>query len=105
MYSAHLWCNYLRSSNNKIRVACNNAFRSLHGIRRYRHVSTRLCQVYANIPTFDAHMRKGVYGFYRRIELSENLIIIAHSNVLFRFKIFSHVNPFVPKVEILENFL
>ena len=65
MYSA-LSCIYLRSSNNKIRVACNNAFRSLHGIARY--VSTRLCQVYANIPTFDAHMRNSVYGFYRRIE-------------------------------------
>ena len=34
-------------------------------------------------------MRKGVYGFYRRIGLSENLIIIANSDVLFRFKIFS----------------
>ena len=37
-------------------------------------------------------MRKGVYGFYRRIELSENLIIIiANSDVLFCFKIFIHV--------------
>ena len=45
-----------------------------------------MCQVYANIPTFDAHMRKGVYGFYRRIELSQDLIIIANSDVLFLFK-------------------
>ena len=53
LFSAHLWCNYLKSSSNKIRVAYNNAFRLLHGIPRY--VSARLCQIYANIPTFDAY--------------------------------------------------
>ena len=90
MYSTHLWCNYLKSSYNKIRVAYNNAFRLLHDIPRY--VSTRLCQIYANIPTFDAYIRNCRYGFYRRIELSENLIIIAiaNSDVLICSKIFSH---------------
>ena len=42
-------------------------------------------------PLMLIRVRKGVYGFYRRIELSENLITIANSDVLFRFKIFSHV--------------
>ena len=90
MYSAHLWSNYSKSSCNKIRVAYNNAFRLLHGIRRY--VSARLCQIYANIPTFDAYTRNCLCGFYRRIGLSENLIIIAIANfyVLFCSKIFSH---------------
>ena len=90
MYSAHLWCDYLKSSYNKIRVAYNNAFRLLHGILKY--VSARLCQIYANIPNFDAYIRNCLYGFYRRIELSENLIIvaIANSDVLFCSKFFRH---------------
>ena len=62
MYSAHLWCDYLKSSYNKIRVAYNNAFHVLHGIPKY--VSARLGQIYANIPTFDAYIRNCLYGFY-----------------------------------------
>ena len=90
MYSAHLWCDYLMSSYNKIRVAYNNAFRLLHGIPKY--VSARLRQIYANISNFDAYIRNCLYGFYRRIELSENLIIvaIADSDVLFCSKFFRH---------------
>ena len=90
MYSAHLWCDYLKSSYNKIRVACNNAFRLLHGIPKY--FSARLCQIYANIPNFDAYIRNCLNGFYRRIELSKNLIIvaIANSDVLIFSKFFRH---------------
>ena len=90
MYSAHLGCDYLKSSYNKIRVAYNNAFRLSRGIPKY--VSARLCQIYANIPTFDAYIRNCLYEFYQRIEWSENFIIIAiaNSDVLFCYKIFRH---------------
>ena len=71
-------------------VACNNALRLSHGIPKY--VSARLCQIYANIPTFDAYIHNCLYGFYRGIELSENLIIITKTNsdVLFSSKFFRH---------------
>ena len=65
---------YYQSSCNKIRVAYNNTFRVLHGIPRY--VSARLHQINVNVTTFDAHIRKCLFCFYRRVELSNNLIII-----------------------------
>ena len=56
-------------------MAYNNAFRVLHGISRC--VSARLHQININITTFDIHIRKCLFRFYRRVELSNNSIIIA----------------------------
>ena len=85
-YCAHLWGNYYQFSYNKIRVAYNNAFRVLHGIPRC--VSDRLHQINVNVTTFVAHIRKYLYRLCRRVELSNNAVIIAiaKSDVLFQSK-------------------
>ena len=59
---------------------------ALHGIPKY--VNAGLHQINVNVTTFDAHIRKCLFRFYRRVELSNNSIIIAiaKSDVLFQSK-------------------
>ena len=55
-YGSHLWSKYLCSSLNHLRVAYNDSFWLIHGLKR--NVSARELQVKANNPIFDALQRK-----------------------------------------------
>ena len=70
-YANHLWSKYLCSSLNHLRVAYNDSFRLIHGLKR--NVSARELQVKANIPTFDSLHRKLIYQFMERCCLSSNV--------------------------------
>ena len=72
-YASHLWSKYLCSSLNHLRVAYNDSFRLIHGVKR--NVSARELQVKANIPTFDALQRKLIYRFMERCCLSSNVYV------------------------------
>ena len=63
-YASHLWSKYLCSSLNHLRVAYNDSFRLIHGLKR--NVSARELQVKANIPTFDA-LQKTYLSIYRTV--------------------------------------
>ena len=60
-YGCHLWHNYAQYTFNRIRVGYNDAYRVLHGIPRF--MSTKEGLVAAEIPTFQALIRRNVYGF------------------------------------------
>ena len=72
-YASHLWSKYLCSSLNYLRVAYNNSFRLIHGLKR--NVSARELQVKANISTFDALQRKLINRFIERCCLSINVYV------------------------------
>ena len=72
MYACQLWDKLLSSSLKRIRVACNNLFRFLHGLPRY--VSAREQQVLNNITTFDAILRKMSCSFVQPIVVTNPII-------------------------------
>ena len=58
---------------NHLKVAYNDSFRFLHGLRR--NVSARELQVQYNILTFDALRRKLLYRFLERCRASSNIYV------------------------------
>ena len=90
MYGCNLWCSYLSSSLNHIRVAYNNAFRILHNLPRKIHINAIMVQ--NNIPTFFSLLRKQSANFIRRCILSPNSYIkqIFSSSCYTSSKFFDH---------------
>ena len=70
LYGCHLWHNYTQYTFNRICVGYNNAYRILHSIPRFMSANEGL--VAAEIPTFEALIRRNVYGFVQRCLKSPN---------------------------------
>ena len=82
--------NMVCSSLNHLRVAYNDSFRLIHGIKR--NVSATELQVKANIPTFDALQRKLIYRFIERCCLSSNVYVnyTVYSNFFYQSDYYKH---------------
>ena len=89
-YASHLSFKYLCSSLNHLRVAYNDSFRLIHGLKR--NVSARELQVKANIPTFDALQRKLIYRFMDQCCLSSNVYVnyTVYSNFFYESDYYKH---------------
>ena len=69
-YGCHLWHNYTQYTFNCIRVGYNDAYRILHSIPRFMSANEGL--VAAEIPTFQALIRRNVHGFVQKCLKSPN---------------------------------
>ena len=70
LYGCHLWHNYAQYTFNQMHVRYNDAYRILHNILRF--MSTNLSLVAAEIPIFQALIRRNVYKFVQRCLKSPN---------------------------------
>lgn len=89
IYCCQLWSVYKKSVFNSIRTMYNNSFRWL---MHFRHdCSARLMFVSHNVPSFGEVLRKAVYSFKCRLEMSENMLIktVANSDILVTSSIMS----------------
>ena len=79
LYCSHLWHSYNATTYRKIKVAYNNVFRMLMGIKRGESIS--LAFVTTNVHGFNSLIRKSIYGFYIRATKSDNTLVrnIVHS--------------------------
>ena len=80
LYTAQLWCNYKSPTNNrgamaKLYTAYHSVLKLFMGLSKYDRNSP-LC-VYTNVPNCPALIRKIVYRFKCRIEMSDNAMISA----------------------------
>jgi len=82
-YGLHLWRNFSKVSFQSIKVAYNNCFRHLMGIKRDCSISYQF--VHNNVLSFDECNRKYVFNFMSRVENSTNTIIRAVRNSLHYF--------------------
>lgn len=73
MYSAHLWCNYKKSSLQKLTVAYNDTMRLLLRIPRW--FSASYLFAFSNVPSCEAVLRNLMYKFMCRLDNSTNVII------------------------------
>ena len=73
LYGANLWSSHTAAMTHRIKVAYNNVFRKLMGIKLGESIS----QVYVrnDVCGFDALMRKNMYSLYQRIVTSDNSLI------------------------------
>jgi len=71
LYASQLWCNFLKSCMQKLRVAYNFGCRALYNLPWRASVSNH--QVQCNIPTFEALLRKYTYLFLERCRKSNNV--------------------------------
>ncbi len=72
-YCSYLCCDFIKSSQSKLRVAYNNIYRKILGYGKRDSASSML--VNANIDTFEARMRKSCNNFKQRILNSKNTIV------------------------------
>ena len=75
LYNSQLWWKYRVNSIRKLYVAYNNAFRML--FRLPRHCSARGMFAVNNVMSCPALVRKLVFGFYKRVNSSQNCIVQA----------------------------
>ena len=73
LYGSSLWCSYKAKTLQKIKVAYNNVFRILMGLRRQGSVSKAMLDV--NIDCFQVVCRKYIVGFISRLEKCDNVIV------------------------------
>ena len=86
MYTAHLWCRYRATSNNrgamsKLYVAYHNTLKMFVGVSKFEHNSI-LC-AFMNIPKCAGIIRNLIYRFICRLTESDNPIIVALANTGF----------------------
>jgi len=81
LYCGQLWSNFKARSIARIRVAFNNVFRALMGLRRDTSISSFMVE--RNLDTFNVLHRKVITSFMNRIASSENDIIATVVNSLF----------------------
>jgi hypothetical protein len=74
IYGSALWSSFSKSHFSKIRVAYNDAFRSLFKIDRYIHVSPEF--VNFGISSFIEIFCKNLYSLYNMLINSKNNIIV-----------------------------
>ena len=75
MYGSDLWCRFLQSSMNRIRVAYNNTYRILFNLPK--DVSISSLMVLNNIPTFQSLIRKNMGNFLIRCFNCPNMLLQA----------------------------
>lgn len=82
IYCCQLWSVYKKSVFNSIRTMYNNSFRWLMHFRN--DCCERLMFVSHNAPSFGEVLRKAVYSFKCRLEMSENMLIktVVNSDML-----------------------
>ena len=72
MYTAFLWCDFTKKWYRQLEVTYNNIFRRFLGYDKYCSASSMFVE---NKTGFDARIRKLVYGFWERLQVSENSCI------------------------------
>jgi len=72
-YCAQLWCNYSKQAFNKVKVAYNNVFRFL--FKYDRRCSTSQMLITNNVLNFDSLMRKCIFNFRNRVNMSSNSLL------------------------------
>jgi len=80
-YGMHFWRNFSKKSHQAIKVAYNNSFRHLMGIKRDCRISYQF--VHNNVLTFEECRRKLVYSFMSRVDISTNTVIKTIRNSLY----------------------
>ena len=73
MYTAFLWCDFTQRKYRQLEVAYNNVFRRFLGYDKYCSASSMFVE--NRTDGFDARIRKLVYGFRERLQISENSLI------------------------------
>ncbi|CAH0718896.1 unnamed protein product, partial [Brenthis ino] len=66
-YTCQLWTNYTKKSHDGIRVAYNNVFRILMGLKRYCSASEMYAE--ARVDSFNAIQRKRIASFMSRVHV------------------------------------
>jgi len=91
-YAPQLWCNFRKSSMQRLRVAYNFGCRALYNLPWRASVSSH--QVQCNIPTFEALLRKYTYLFLERCRKSNNILLRAlmKSDCLYSSLFFEYYN-------------
>ena len=73
MYTACLWCDFTQRKYRQSEEAYDNVFRGFLGYDKYCSASSMFIE--NGTDGFDAHIRKLVYGFRERLQISENSLI------------------------------
>ena len=73
MYTAFLWCDFTQRKYRQLEVAYKNIFRRFLGYDKYCSASSMFVE--NRTDGFDARIRKLVYGFRERLQISENSLI------------------------------
>ena len=73
MYGTHLWSKYTKAGYDRIRIAFNDIFRNLLGIKRGDSISAAF--VNARMENFNMLRRKSVYNFIIRLSKSTNAVV------------------------------
>ena len=73
MYTAFLLCDFTQRKYRQLEVAYNNVFRKFLGYDKYCSASSMFIE--NRTDGFDARIRKLVYGFRERLQISENSLI------------------------------
>ena len=73
LYGGHLWVKYFTNSIRKLKVGYNNAARIFLGYEKRSSASSMF--VTNGLCTFDALLRKQMYGFMERLSRSGNMIV------------------------------
>ena len=74
LYCAQLWASYTSHEYQRLKVAYNNIFRGLMGIKRGESISKVFVE--NNVHGFNSLMRKVIYGFSKRIYDSSNELVM-----------------------------
>lgn len=85
-YTCQLWTNYTKKTHDSLRVAYNNTFRHLMGLRRFCSASEMFAD--ARIDSFNAIQRKRIASFMSRVDSCSNTIIRSLAERLIQTKIY-----------------
>ena len=77
LYCASFWYDSSKTAMKKLIVAYNNSLRRLLCLTCYNSASDMFVNL--NIPSFRESLRKYVYSFRNRLEISDNVIILITS--------------------------
>ena len=80
-YGCHLWTKYKQCTFKRVVVAYNNIYRKLFGIKRGESMSAIYVQ--NSIDSIGVLMRKSIYGFRKRVNGSDNMLLQCVRNSLF----------------------
>ena len=72
-YCPYFWTQHKKATFSKLRVAYNNVYRKVFGLKRRSSASEMF--VLNNISNFEALMRKSIFAFTTRLSNSKNAII------------------------------
>ena len=73
LYTAHMWCNFKKSSLYRLNVAYNDATIMLLRVPRYFSASQMFVEF--NVPACSTVLRNLMYKFIQRVDVSENGIL------------------------------